>query len=147
MLWQGLGRRFRDWDPFGEFRRLQREFGRVFDAIERRRPLDFPPVNIWTGRDDVILTAEVPGMDPDDLDISVQGDAVTIRGERKPDEIKEGETYHRQERGHGQFVRTIQLPHQVDANQVEAHYTKGVLRLTLPRAEADKPRQITVKDV
>ena len=147
MLWQGLGRRFLDWDPRGEFRRLQREFGRVFNSLEHRKSLDFPPVNIWTGRGDVILTAEIPGMDPNALDVSVHGDTVTLRGERKPDEIEEGEAFHRQERGHGKFVRTIQLPHQVDADNVQAHYAKGVLRLTLPRAEADKPRQISVKNV
>ena len=77
----------------------------------------------------------------------VHGDTVTLRGERKPDEIEEGDAFHRQERGHGKFVRTIQLPHQVDADNVQAHYAKGVLRLTLPRAEADKPRQISVKNV
>jgi HSP20 family protein len=106
---------------------------------------EYPAVNLWRGDDDVVLTAEIPGVEPEDLDISVQNHTVTLRGSRKAESLKEGESYHRQERGSGSFVRTVQLPFEADANNVEAKLEKGILRLTLPRAEADKPKKIAVK--
>ncbi|MBM4315661.1 MAG: Hsp20/alpha crystallin family protein, partial [Deltaproteobacteria bacterium] len=99
----------------------------------------------WVGEGDVIVTAELPGMDTGNTDISVVGDTLTISGSRKAEPLKEGESYHRQERSHGQFKRTLQLPFRVEADKVEAKYEKGILRLTLPRAEADKPRKISVR--
>ncbi|HRU05176.1 MAG TPA: Hsp20/alpha crystallin family protein [Candidatus Brocadiia bacterium] len=144
MFWPTHSRWGWDWDPWAELRRLQRDFTRLFEGVERGAPVDFPAVNVWTGPDDVIVTAEVPGIEPKNLDVSVQGDTLTIRGNREPDKIKDGESYHRQERGYGQFVRTLTLPHQVDSDKVEAKYEKGVLRLRLPRAASDKPRQIAV---
>jgi HSP20 family protein len=79
------------------------------------------------------------------LDIAVVENTLTLSGERTPAELAEGEVYHRRERGSGKFTRSFQLPFNVEANNVQAVYEKGVLRITLPRAEADKPRRITVK--
>ena len=105
----------------------------------------YPAINVWANEDGALVTAEVPGIDPDVLDISVVGDSLTISGKREPDALEEGAAYHRQERNHGAFARTFQLPFQVAADQVDAVYEKGVLNITLPRAAEDKPRKITVK--
>jgi len=91
------------------------------------------------------VTAELPGVDPNNLDISVINETLTLRGSRKPPELKEGETFHRRERLFGEFTRTLQLPFRVDSNAVEAHVKNGVLIVKLPRAEADKPRKVAIK--
>ncbi len=101
-------------------------------------------MNVWTNSDGAVVTAELPGINPDDLEISVQGDTLTLRGTRDPEQLCEGEAYHRRERGCGKFQRAFQLPFVVDAGKVEATYELGVLSITLPRAESDKPRKIQV---
>lgn len=131
-----------------EVNRLQREMNRLFEdyypSRVRRAPA-FPALNIWTNEDGVNITAEVPGVHPDDIDISVVGDTLTLSGERRPDELKEGARYHRQERGYGNFSRSLQLPYMVDVRKVNATFRDGVLNIELPRAEQDKPRKISVK--
>jgi len=87
----------------------------------------------------------MPGVEASGLDVSVHDSTLTLRGSRKADTLQEGETYHRQERGSGNFVRSVQLPFAAEADKVEAKLEKGILRLTLPRAEAEKPKQIEVK--
>jgi HSP20 family protein len=132
------------WDPWREIDRAQRDANSIF-TLPRRRPLAaYPPMNIHTGEEDVIITAEIPGIDPADIDLTVTGDTLTIRGTRKAQESKQGETWHRRERGAGNFYRTVQLPYNVDGNKVQADYVGGVLKIELPRAEADKPRKISV---
>lgn len=133
------------WDPWRELDRMQREISSVFTLPRARRVAAFPPLNIHSGDDDVIITSEIPGIDPADVDLSVTGDTLTIKGTRKPLEVKEGETWHRRERGSGDFFRTVQLPYNVEAGKVQAEYVNGVLKIVLPRAEADKPRKISVK--
>jgi HSP20 family protein len=102
-------------------------------------------MNVWANDDGLVLTTEVPGVNPQDIDISVVGETLTLSGERMPDELKEGSRYHRQERGYGKFTRSVQLPFPVDVNAVEASFKDGVLHVAMPRAEEDKPRKITVK--
>lgn len=131
------------WDPWREMDRLQREMTGVF-TLPRRPAAAFPPLNLHTGDDDVIITSEIPGIDPVDIDLTVTGDTLTIKGLRKEHEAKEGETWHRRERVSGNFYRTVQLPYNVDGNKVQADYVNGVLKIVLPRAEADKPRKISV---
>ena len=105
---------------------------------------DFPPVNLWLGENSVVVTAELPGIGADDVDISVQGDMLTLRGERKP-ESADGASWHRRERVYGRFSRSIQLPFRVDHDKVKARFDNGVLEIELTRPEADKPRKISVK--
>ena len=88
---------------------------------------------------------ELPGVNDENVDISVKGETVSISGERKADELKEGESYHRQERAQGSFNRTLKLPFRVESESAEANYEKGVLRLTLERSEEDKPKKIKIK--
>ena len=133
------------WNPWREMEKIEQEVGSLFSGLNRSRAANFPPINVFTGEDDVIVTSEIPGIDPSDVDLSVTGDVLTIKGNRKPHELAEGEKWHRRERGHGNFYRTVQLPFNVEGGKVEASYTKGVLTITLPRAEADKPRKISVK--
>jgi HSP20 family protein len=123
---------------------MQQEVSSIFPLPKPRRAANFPPLNIHSGDEDVIITSEIPGIDPADVDLTVTGDTLTIKGTRKPHEVKEGETWHRRERGSGDFFRTVQLPFNVDAGKVQAEYVNGVLRIVLPRAEADKPRKISV---
>ncbi len=141
-------RRFRTPSIWQEMNRLQREMDRMFEEFSQfrlRSPLRYPAINIWANEDSALLTAEVPGIGKDDLEINVTGDTLTISGERKPDDIPEGATYHRRERGFGKFSRSIQLPFTVDVEKVKATFKNGVLKVVLPRVEAEKPKKIAVK--
>ena len=135
------------WDAFGDLRGLQKEVGRIFEhfGCEGFPGDTYQPLNTWSNDDEVVVTAELPGVDASALDIDVLRDQLTIRGERKVEEIPEGATRHRTERTEGAFARTIQLPFEVDDGKVKATYHQGVLRLTLPRAEATKPRKIEIE--
>lgn len=130
-----------------EMDQLQREVNRLFDSTNRGRVFNtptYPAVNIWANQDGQIISAEMPGVDPEEIDIDVTGDALSISGVRKPDEIIKEARYHRRERNYGSFSRTIQLPFMVDTKKVEASFKNGVLFVNLPRAEADKPRKIAI---
>lgn len=142
--------------PFGsstsawrEMERLRREMNRLFASMpttfEGTGTSSYPAMNVWANQDGAVVTAELPGVDPEDIDISVVGDTLTVTGTRQPDELEEGETYHRRERRYGRFSRAFRLPFEVEAGQVEAVFEKGILNVTLPRAEVDKPKKIAVK--
>jgi HSP20 family protein len=143
MLWSDLERIGRLIDPWREFERVNRSLSRWVSPST----IEFPAVNVWVAGDTAVVTTELPGIDPNAIDISVVGKTLTLRGSRKPEEFKENESYHRRERWHGQFTKTIELPFDIDSGKVDAQYRKGILRITLPRAEADKPRKISVKSV
>ena len=141
-------RRFQRPGILQEMDQLQREMNRLFNAANQGRVLNspnYPAVNIWANEEGQIVSAEMPGVHAEDIDIDVTGDALSISGERRPDEVAREARYHRRERSYGSFSRTVQLPFMVDTNKVEASFKNGVLLITLPRAEADKPRKITVK--
>jgi len=132
--------------PSQEIERFQREMSRLF-AASARPPVapSFPAMNVWTNPDGAVLTAELAGVKAEDIDIAVVGETLTLTGSREPEELQENDRYHRRERGYGKFTRTIQLPFPVEADRVEANFNKGVLSISLPRAEADKPRKINIK--
>jgi HSP20 family protein len=145
MLWTWPTTRYGN--TWSEMDRLQREVNRLFEPFSRAGTAaneSFPAVNIWTGEDKALLTAEIPGVAPDKVEVTVKDNTVTVRGSRDSEALKEGETYLRQERGAGVFVRSFTLPFHVDAAKVTADYRMGVLQLTLPRREEDRPRKITV---
>jgi HSP20 family protein len=104
----------------------------------------YPSFNVWEEGDVVYAEAEVPGVKAEDLDISVVGKELTVKGRRVGATAAEA-TYHRRERGTGEFARTVKLPVDVDAEKVEASLVDGVLTITLPKAETAKPRKINVK--
>lgn len=128
-----------------EIQRLQRDMNRLFVGMPKAVGQEHPAINVWSGEDDYILTAELPGIDPARLDISVVGDTLTFSGIQDSESLKEGEAYHRQERSGGRFSRTLQLPFQIDAEKVAAGYEKGIMKITLPRVVAEKPRKIAIK--
>jgi len=131
-----------------EFQRMRRQMNRLFNEEYRglaEREASYPAVNIWMGEDKLILTAELPGFSPDDINISVTGDTLTLSGSRPEEKIPEGGYYHRQECGYGKFARTLRLPCVVNAEKIDAVFEKGILRIAMERAEEDKPRKISVK--
>lgn len=132
------------WDPLREFRLLQRDMNEVLGRSGRRRTAEFPPMNIWANNEGAILTTEIPGIDPDKLEINVLGDTLTLRGERPEPSSDEGNTFHRRERGFGPFSRTVQLAFRVDPSKVAANYAEGQLEILVSRADEDRPRSIRV---
>jgi HSP20 family protein len=141
-------RRYRFPSMWREMEQLQREMGRLVEGSSPHRlqkAADFPAMNVWANEDGQIVTAEVPGVSSGDLDITILGEKLTLSGSRALDELPDGARYHRRERGMGEFSRTVQLPFLVDAGKAEASFENGVLTITLPRAEADRPRRVAVK--
>jgi HSP20 family protein len=135
----------RRWDPF---RDLQREVGRLLQTLEPipswRSPRPFPAINLYDAGDRYILTADLPGMAPDELDLSLTGETLTLRGERRRPEGVNDESYRRQERPFGRWSRSVTLPERIDAAGVSAQCSQGVLVVHLPKSEDVKPRQIPV---
>ncbi|PKN75306.1 MAG: Hsp20/alpha crystallin family protein [Deltaproteobacteria bacterium HGW-Deltaproteobacteria-10] len=135
-------RRFPDAAP--EMLRLQQEMNRLFSNAGRRSQQDYPAVNIWENTKSAVLTVELPGIDPEKIDIEVTGDILTLSGTSQIYNLKEGETYLRQERIQGSFKRKIQLSFPIDPKKVEARYEKGILSITLPRLEDSLPKKIKI---
>ena len=128
-------------EPWREFDHINRE---TFRTLSPGR-VEFPPVNLWKNEDKAVITTEIPGVDPKGVEINVVGKTITLRFERKPEELKEGESYTRKERWYGEFSRSIELPFNVQGDKVEAKFSRGILYIEMPRAEAEKPRKITVQ--
>jgi HSP20 family protein len=129
--------------------RLRREMNRLYtdwsaEAGQTVAP-GYPAMNIWTDDNNAVVTAELPGVSLESIEISVEDDTLTLRGDRQREEPEQGATYHRRERRFGSFVRSFRLPFRVDAEKVDATLRNGVLCVSLPRAEEDRPRRITIK--
>lgn len=127
-------------DPWREFDRMSRLLRGAPDQTA-----EYPAVNVWVNGEDAVITSEIPGVKTDDIDISVTGNAVTLRGKRQVVEEKDVESYHRHELWHGNFNKTVQLPFNVDPGKVHASYKNGVLRVSLPKLEAEKPKKIKIE--
>src|SRR3712207_6063689 len=127
--------------PLRDLRRLQEEMDRLTRGATT--PQGFPAINVYAHQGGIVITAELPGVNEDDLDITVHRDTVTLRGQRR-DPISEAGGYHRRERRTGLFGRTFSLPFNVDPERVEAKLRNGILTLTLHRPEQDKPKRIQV---
>ena len=137
------------WEPFVGVNRLQNEMNRLFDdrGGSRYSQSAFPPLSLWEDDDNLFVEAELPGFSIDELDIYVTGgNQLSIKGERKHPDVEHG-TWHRQERGFGNFRRVVELPGNVDAEEVSAEARHGVLTITLPKSEEAKPRRIAVKAI
>lgn len=147
-----------NWDPVREMEALRREVDRVFNEfagwpsplfrvafLPGRAARQYPLINLSEDKDAYYVEALAPGVDPRSLNVTVVHNTLTISGEKRPprDDIKP-EAYHRAERAAGKFVRTIDLPSEVDESKVRADYKNGLLLITLPKAEEAKPRQIAV---
>jgi len=124
---------------------MQQEMDRLLTGQTVNYLQSFPAINMWMSENDVILSSEIPGIDPGDINISLEGDVLDLSGSRISEGLKEGGKYHRQERPHGAFKRKIRLPFHAQEDRIEAIYEKGILTIKIPRAEEEKPRKITVK--
>lgn len=136
-----LGRNLRWFDPWSEFRSMEEAFDRMCTG---EKTGGIPAINYRNNGEDAVVTAEIPGIDPKDIDISVKGRTLTISGERRREEPGEGENYLLRERWQGRFSRTVELPFSVESEKVQARFHNGVLSITLPIAEAEKPRKILI---
>jgi HSP20 family protein len=144
--------RWQTFNPvWNQLQQLQTEMNQLFDrwGTDGGRLLGlgsaYPAVNVWEDADAVHVEAELPGLDLKDLEIYVTGGTqLTVKGDRKRTVPEKG-VWHREERGFGNFTRTLTLPFQVNADKVEARFDNGVLLVTLPKHEAAKPRKIPVK--
>jgi HSP20 family protein len=138
------------WDPFRELAQLQNRVNRLFQeaSINQDEGLNtasfVPPVDIYETEQNIVLKLEVPGVDQKDLDIRIENQTITIRGERKFEKEVKEENFHRVERRYGSFQRSFSLPNTVNPEQVTADYDNGVLKVTLAKRAEAKPKQIKV---
>jgi len=138
------------WDPFRDLVSLQGElnrlFGRAYGTAEEGGPGSWvPALDVFETEDRFVVAVELPGIDPADVDVSVEDSTLTLRGERRvSDEVTE-DSYRRVERRYGSFSRSLSLPQTADAERIEATFDRGVLRVEVPKVEAAKPKKITVK--
>ena len=145
------------WDPFVELERLRQEFDRAasrsgsgrspgrFAFLPGRAARQYPLVNVADDGENFYVEALAPGVDPDQLEITVVQNRLTIAGEKRGAGDVAPERVHRVERAAGRFLRTVDLPVEVEADRVEAQYKNGLLKLTLPRAAASRPRRVTIQ--
>ncbi len=129
------------WPSFGRLSDLEDELDRLFES-----PLTgwAPALDVHEDKDNFTIRVELPGLNREDIAISLQDDALVISGERKEEKVTESTEVHRRERFHGKFQRVLTLPAPVAADKVKAAYKDGVLTVTLPKAEEAKPKQIDV---
>jgi HSP20 family protein len=141
------------WDPFRDLVRIEDElgrlFGRTFDWVEPFRPGArgswMPPMDVYETEDEIVATLELPGIEPGDVEVSVEDSTLTVSGKREfTSDVKE-EDYHRLERRYGSFTRAITLPQTADTDKVQARFDKGVLTVEVPKVERAKPKKIQVK--
>jgi HSP20 family protein len=132
-------------DPFVELRRMQSEMNRLFSGFSTTATRDFPPINIWLGENSVVVTAELPGVTGEDVNLSLQEDVLTLSGKREPKSQEQNVSWQRRERAYGSFSRAVQLPFRVDPDKVQARFNDGVLEIELQRLEADRPKKIEIR--
>lgn len=137
------------WTIFDELESLQADMGRFFADTEtpqvKRARCAYPPLNVWSSVDGLVIDAEIPGLDPDQVEVSVDGDELALRGKINVDTLPEGESLLRRERPTGEFQRTLQLPFRANAAAVKATSRNGVLRISVPRSAEEKPRKIAIE--
>jgi HSP20 family protein len=144
----------REVEPFRNLMGIQDEMNRLFDTMLSRWASDdkeifgrgwAPMIDVEEDEDKVTVTAELPGLADKDIDISILGDTLTIKGEKKKEEEKKEKNYHRVERAYGAFQRSVALPTTVESDKAKASFKDGVLSVEMPKKEEAKPKQIKVK--
>jgi HSP20 family protein len=148
------------WRPFTDLTRWERDMERMFDDFwgRRMRPwwperwslpavleISPPAVDLYEEKDDIVVKAELPGMDKENIEVNLTDHTLTIKGEKKKEEETKEESYYRSERSYGSFVRTLELPRDVHADKVKASFKNGVLEVRLPKTEEAKAKEIKVK--
>lgn len=140
------------YDPFRELRSLQDDMTRLFTGVvpDAARREDMvggawnPRVDIFENKDTLVLEAELPGMNRDDFELTIENSVVTLKGERKFEKKTDGDNYHRIERAYGTFTRSFTLPQTVSADGARAEFKNGILNVSLPKREETKARKIEV---
>jgi HSP20 family protein len=146
------------WEPFRDLMGLQERMNRLFDESFRARTGATagqedewalggswaPAVDIYEQDGNIVLKAELPGVDPKEVDIRVENNTLTLRGERKLDHEVKRDNFHRIERAYGAFSRSFTLPNVVDTDKIKAEVKEGVLKVVLPKREEAKPKQISI---
>jgi HSP20 family protein len=140
------------WSPFRDVVSVQDEMSRLFDDVFGQRPARVqwtdgiwnPSVDVTEDKDSVVVKAEMPGLNKDDIKISVQDSILTLKGEKKQEKEEKETDYHRIERSYGSFCRSFQLPTTVRADKIKANYKDGVLSIILPKTEEVKPKEIPI---
>jgi HSP20 family protein len=140
------------WRPFGELSSLRREMDRLWENFFVERPLGkiwerewAPSLDMSETKDNFVVKAEVPGIDAKHIDISFTGDVLTIRGEKSQEKEEKEEDYHLVERSYGSFSRSVRLPAEVESTKIKASYKNGILRITLPKSEKAKAKEVKIK--
>jgi len=150
--WRPFGGLLERWEPF-RVSDIQGEMNRLFDNFFGQSPMTTgrggermwaPAVDIRENKDDLVLAFEIPGIREKDVTVSITGDLLTVRGERRFDHEVKDESYYRVERLYGKFERNIELPMAVQSDKVRAAYRNGVLEVTLPKVESVKPKEVKV---
>ena len=140
------------WEPFRDLVTAQRDFDRMFreaftgqlgDAELSTRSWA-PPVDIYETEDAIVLKAELPGVDPKDVEVRVEDNTLYLKGERQFEKEVKEQNYHRVERSYGSFARSFSLPNSISADKVKAEYKDGLLTLTMPKREEAKPKTIKI---
>ena len=148
--WEPFGSIRRKGDMFGELTRMQQEMNRFFDEFfgDRRSELVegewSPAVDVSETAAEIVVRAELPGMTQEDIELSLQDNVLTLKGEKKPEKKAPPEDYHRSERCYGSFTRAFTLPVNVDQNKVQATFKDGILNIALPKIEEIKPKKIAI---
>jgi HSP20 family protein len=140
------------WDPFRDLVSLREKMNRLFEETftSRGEEKDLvagtwtPSVDIYETENALILSAEVPGIDENDIEIKIEDNTLTLSGERKFEKETKEESYHRIERAYGSFYRSFTLPNYINQDKIEAHHENGVLKITMPKKPELKPRKVNV---
>ena len=148
------------WQPFSEMARWEHDIDQMFENFLGRRLRPFwperwwpatgmeitaPTVDLYEEKDDIVVKAELPGMEKDNIEINLTDDRLTIKGEKKKEKEIKKENYYRSERAYGSFVRTLELPREVQSDKVKATFKNGVLEVRLPKTEEAKKKETKVK--
>jgi HSP20 family protein len=132
------------WDPFRDMKSVEDEFDRLIGRAYSRNTW-VPALDVRETDDNFELTLDLPGIDPKDVSVNYEDGMLTVSGKREFSEERQGETWHRIERSFGTFARSVRLPRTADPDKIEAGFDKGVLTISVPKAETAKPRQIEVR--
>ena len=131
-------------DPLANLRLFEDAFTRMLTEPQSNRPWA-PSVDIFETENELVLKADLPEVDPKDVDVRVENQTLTVSGERKFEKNDKGKGYHRIERSYGRFTRSFAVPNAFDTESIAADYKNGVLTVSLPKKEAAKPRQIKIE--
>lgn len=131
-------------DPFRELASFFENFTEPTGKDQLTAGTFVPPVDVYEDEHNLVLKLEIPGIHEEELDVQVENNTLTIKGERKFEKEEKEENFHRIERRYGSFLRTFRLPNTINTDSVEAHYDKGILKITLAKRAEAKPKQIKV---